>query len=308
MKSAGSFRFLQPLALFLLLTAPCAFALPQPQGPINDLAHVLSEADKTKLRSILGEVESKTTVEIFVATVLSLEGMTVEDYANKLFNQWGVGKKGKNNGLLVVVCPPERKVRIEVGYGLEGTIPDGVTGDVIRRAFIPRFKQNDYGGGIVAGVEQLARLAEGEELPAGPTAGERASAVMGFGGQLALAAFFSLFIFLGATAVGYALGSKTGFFIVWGGMFAGVPYTMALAAFGTAPWITLLLLFEGFVCLVWGFRLGKKHPKFGRGTSTTHSGWTFGGSGGGGSSSGGFSSGGGGGGGSSGGGGASGSW
>jgi uncharacterized protein len=300
-------RSLRTLWTVLVLLGSCSvWALPKPQGPVNDLAKVLSEPQKAELLAIITRVESKTTSEIFVATVPSLEGMTVEEYGNKLFNQWGVGKKGKDNGLLVLVCPPERKVRVEVGYGLESTIPDGLAGEIIRNVFIPSFKKNDYAGGIVAGVEKLARYVEGTEFP--PESQSPSSWDI-FLSHLLMTAFMSLFVLLGWTAVGYGIGSRVLFFPIWGGIFGGIPLLMAFAAGEFSAWPRWVLLCLAALAAVKGFHWGRKYPKFGRGSGGKDKGgwiWPSGGSGGG--SSGGRSSGGGGGGGRSGGGGASGSW
>src|SRR2546430_4392626 len=92
---------------------------PSPQGYVTDAAGVLDPSSKAQLESHLAEFERQTSNEIAVATVPSLEGETIETYAVELFKRWGVGKKGKDNGILLLVAPNDRKVRIEVGYGLE---------------------------------------------------------------------------------------------------------------------------------------------------------------------------------------------
>ncbi len=164
MKSSPSFlnRIFGVLS-FLLMAAPSLAAFPSPQGRVNDFAGILNADAKTHLRNTIQQVESKTTAEIAVVTLLSLNGMTLEDFASGLFKQWGIGKKGKDNGILVLVCPPERKIRIEVGYGLEAIIPDGLSGSVIRNYFTPAFKKGDFAGGITAGVDQLAKLVLGNQ-------------------------------------------------------------------------------------------------------------------------------------------------
>ena len=106
-------------------TAPAA-ELPKPHGLVTDLAGVLDADGKAGIEALLRETEQNTSAEIALATVPSLDGRTVEDYANALFNEWGVGKRGKDNGVLVLVAPTERKIRIEVGYGLEPVLPDGL--------------------------------------------------------------------------------------------------------------------------------------------------------------------------------------
>ncbi len=93
-----------------------------------------------------------------MATVPSLNGMSVEEYANKLFAEWGIGQKGKDNGVLVLVAPSERKIRIEVGYGLEPILPDGLAGSIIRDQFIPAFRKSDYQSGVLDGVRRVAAI------------------------------------------------------------------------------------------------------------------------------------------------------
>src|SRR5688572_33269944 len=102
-----------------------AGAFPRPSGHVNDFAQVLTEDDRVYLENFLRSIERDTTAEVVVATVTSLDGMTIEEYANRLFADWGIGKRQRDNGVLLLVAPNDREVRIEVGYGLEGTIPDG---------------------------------------------------------------------------------------------------------------------------------------------------------------------------------------
>jgi uncharacterized protein len=97
-----------------------------------------------------------------VATVKSLQGTSVEDYANRLFRHWQLGQQGKNNGVLMLVAPTERKVRVEVGYGLEGNLPDAVTKLIIENAVLPRFRANDFAGGITRGVDDLIQVLTGD--------------------------------------------------------------------------------------------------------------------------------------------------
>ena len=151
------------LALAPILLVGCTKTLPKPVGRVNDFAAILDEPTKRQLDGLLDALETQTTAEVAVATVSSLEGLTLDEYANTLFNQWGVGQKGKDNGVLVVVVPLQRQMRIEVGYGLEGVLPDGLAGEIIRNDFGPRFKQGDYNAGLVAGVTRIANIVSGRE-------------------------------------------------------------------------------------------------------------------------------------------------
>ena len=296
-----------------LVPALSLYGMPPPGGRVTDLAGVLDAPTRSALQAAIQSLESRTNDELFVVTVKSLEGLTVEDYANKLFNQWGIGKKGKDNGILVLVCPSERKVRIEVGYGLEATIPDGVAGGIIRSDFIPKFKEGNFGAGIQVGVSRLVGLLTGESPSPAPAGSDEVPEQVDFWTSIGTLAFLSIFLGIGYAAVGYALRSKQGFFLLWGGMFGGIPTLMVLLAPELAgPWRSLLVLVV-LGALVIGYLLGRgPHQGRSKGPKDRKGGWTWGsgsgGSSGGGSSSDDSSGGDGGGGGSSGGGGASGSW
>lgn len=307
-----------PLGVALLLvslTAPLAARaeeLPRAHGFVNDFAGVLDADGRTEIESLLRETEQNTSAEIALAVVPSLDGRTVEDYANALFNEWGVGKHGKDNGVLVLVAPTERKIRIEVGYGLEPILPDGLAGEIIRTDFLPGFRSGRFQSGIIAGVRHIAaivvanhtltseergRLTEGDRPPA-----------------LLMVPFFGLFVALGALGVGLGVRTRSVFPLIWGGIFGGVPFLMSLVPFFNASiWILGPL---ALVMAVVGYAKGGSPSwlESARGTSNGRrgrggdaGGWVMGAGtsssgGGSGSSGGGF------GGGSSGGGGASGSW
>jgi uncharacterized protein len=156
-------------AIVLCLLWPAALAAaphyPSPKGYVTDAAGVLDPSSKAQLENQLAEFERQTTIQIAVATVPSLEGETIESYAVALFKQWGVGKKGKDNGVLVLVAPSEHKARIEVGYGLEPVLTDGTCGQIIRDEMLPAFRQNQYGPGLVAAVGAIRLVLNGGTLP-----------------------------------------------------------------------------------------------------------------------------------------------
>jgi hypothetical protein len=148
-------RVVFALALLALATvrpldARAQAPVPAPNGPVNDFANILDDATEARLRALIEGVERDTTAEIAVATVPSLDGSAVEEVATRYFNTWGVGQKALNNGVLLLVAPNEREVRIEVGYGLEPILPDGLAGEIIRKTVLPKFKDGDYPGGITA--------------------------------------------------------------------------------------------------------------------------------------------------------------
>ncbi|MDF7823148.1 TPM domain-containing protein [Pontiellaceae bacterium B12227] len=124
---------------------------------VYDYAKVISTTDERKLESMIDELEQKTGAEIAVVTLQSLEGGQIDDFTNRLFEKWGVGQKGKDNGLMFLAAMKDRKMRIEVGYGLEGAIPDSKAGRIRRDVITPYFQANQPGGGIVAGVALLTQ-------------------------------------------------------------------------------------------------------------------------------------------------------
>lgn len=158
------------LIYFILLLqcffAACATAAPQiPPKPtaaagiyVQDYAQVLSAEDKSRLLSIGQELDNKTTAQLAVVTVKTLDGQPIEDYALAILREWGIGSKEKNNGALIVVAVQDRRSRIEVGYGLEGLLTDGLTGRIQDQAMIPYFRKGNYAAGIVNGYAVTASL------------------------------------------------------------------------------------------------------------------------------------------------------
>lgn len=120
-----------------------------------DDAHVLSAATKAGLETKLADLEQKSTIQLVVATVPDLGGEEIEPYANELFRRWKLGQKDRNNGVLFVVAPKQHRMRIEVGYGLEGTLTDATSKIIIANAAAPRFKKGDYDGGVTRAVEDI---------------------------------------------------------------------------------------------------------------------------------------------------------
>jgi uncharacterized protein len=146
------------LALIALLWfAVAAFAVTYPalNGRIVDQANIIPAETRSAIEPKLVDLEAKSGIQLVVATVSSLEGEEIEPYANQLFRNWGLGQRDKNNGVLLLVAPNERRVRIEVGYGLEGTLTDALSKVIIANAITPRFKTGDFGGGIARGVDDI---------------------------------------------------------------------------------------------------------------------------------------------------------
>ncbi len=154
--------------LFCAITGPLLAAnhWPTPVGFVNDFAHVISADQAQALESYLRGVEQKTGSEIAVVTLPSVEGGDVDAAAVELFKAWGIGKKGKDNGVLILAAIQDRRARIEVGYGLEGVLTDGDAGDILRQQIYPAFKQQQYGAGLMdaaqAIVQRIAPDASGQ--------------------------------------------------------------------------------------------------------------------------------------------------
>jgi uncharacterized protein len=299
-------RFL-PVRLFLMaslllalvlttITSLLAIDFPQPTGFINDFAGTFSPEFTVSLEQDLSDFEKETTAEIAVVTVESLQETTIEDYAVRLFENWEIGKEKEDNGLLVLIAPNERQIRIEVGYGLEPVINDSRAGRIIRDQITPEFKEGNYEIGIKQGVEQIkAYIRSGEPPSSAESVGETVSSNLG-----GLILGFFILVYLSS----FWGRSKR----VWPGGVVGAILGLILGLLlGAIIWKLLLPVFFG----LFGFLLDlvlsrnyKKLKKQGRPTGfwRTKGGFFSGRSSSGGGGFGGF------GGGSSGGGGASGSW
>lgn len=148
-------------ALWLLLLAAAAPAaaqhFPLLTGRVVDQAELLRPEQEVDLNSKLAALEAQSGRQMVVATVKSLEGQEIESYATALFRKWGIGDKQRDDGVLLLVAPAERKVRIENGYGADDYLTDAVSGLIIRQAILPRFKAGDMGGGIIAGTDAVIR-------------------------------------------------------------------------------------------------------------------------------------------------------
>jgi uncharacterized protein len=261
------------LALVALATPAAAQTFPPLTGRVVDDAHLLTPQQVQDLTSKSAALEASKGAQLVVATVPSLQGYPIEDYGYKLGRAWGIGEKGKDNGVILLVAPNEHKVRIEVGYGATPYLTDAMSGVIIREDITPRFKQGDFGGGVEAGADAIIKQMSlsPEDAQKNIAAAEQAQQRRQHSGGSPLPVFFWLMVF-GFVALshfrrGYGRGYRTR-----GG--------------GISPWVAL-----------WALNSLSRGSRGG--------GWGGGGSwGGGGGGFGGFSGGGG----SFGGGGASGSW
>jgi len=148
------------LALALIaLTATAAVRFPALSGRVVDEAGLLPPPARAALSDRLAAYEQQTGIQLVVATLKSLQGQEIEEYGIALARQWGIGQKEDDNGVLLIVAPNERAVRIEVGYGLEGTLTDALTSVIVREDILPAFREGDYARGITQGAEAIMRAA-----------------------------------------------------------------------------------------------------------------------------------------------------
>ncbi len=302
--------FCAGLFALVVLTLPCftlALDVPPLHARVNDLAGMLSPETAQALEQRLAAFEQETGHQIAVLTIPSLEGDAIEDFTIRVAEAWKIGKKGFDNGAILVIAQKDKKLRIEVGYGLEGVMPDAIASRIIREVIVPRFRGGDFSGGVVAGVGAILQVTKGEPLPESARATNRQGSSRGTSLVTVLMLTAMLALFIGMTQRR-----------LFGGIFGGSAAGLA-AALGSSAGIGLAL----GLALALGAVLGAIGSSLGPGSSANQ--WTGnsrsrrggwgggifpGGFGGGGFSGGGFGGGGGfsGGGGGFGGGGASGGW
>src|SRR5580704_5169231 len=150
-------RFLTALFAFFCFIAPATAApsFPALTGRVVDGANILSDATKADLTDKLAALEQKTSRQLVVVTVPSLQGYEISDYGYQLGRAWGIGQKKLNNGVLFIVAPTEHKTRIEVGYGLEPVLTDALSEIIIQNAVLPSFRKGDFNGGVEAGADAV---------------------------------------------------------------------------------------------------------------------------------------------------------
>ena len=154
---------------FLLVPTILSFALaldvPPLRGRINDYAGLIPADRARALEERLARFEAETGHQIAVLTIPSLKGDSLEDFSIRVAEAWKIGKKGFDNGAILLIARDDRKLRIEVGYGLEGVMPDAIARRIIREVITPRFRSGDFAGGIEAGVDTMLKITKGEILP-----------------------------------------------------------------------------------------------------------------------------------------------
>lgn len=151
------------LGLVLISGSLAALDVPSMKGRVNDTAGVLSSSREKELDQYLEALERSIGAQLAVLTIPSLEANAIEDYSIKVVDQWKLGQSGKDNGVLLLVSLDERKIRLEVGYGLEGSLTDAKSGFIIRNQIVPYFKEGDYAAGIMMGIQSVGAVLSGSE-------------------------------------------------------------------------------------------------------------------------------------------------
>ena len=235
---------LVPALLILALgTAAPAQDFPALTGRVVDQADIIPPDEEREIEALLEVHEQKTTNQMVVATIASLEGRPVEDYGVELGRAWGIGQEGKDNGVILIVAPNEREVRYEVGYGLEGELTDAIARVIIEGSILPRFRAGDFPGGIRRGVEDAIAVLEGNAAAFAERAQERVSEEDALGSAISVLVFIIfMFVFLsifgggrrrrywgpmvigglgGSSFGGGSFGGRSGGFSGGGGSFGG---------------------------------------------------------------------------------------
>jgi len=291
--------------VLVLIVATRGFALEVPRldGRVTDLAGLFSSTTVTTMENDLKALEQETGAQVAVLTIPSLDGQPLEDFSMRVVDAWKLGTRDRDNGVLILIARDDRKIRIEVGYGLEGVLPDVLCGRIIDNAMKPAFRQGDFSGGTQRTVELIAGLVRGdpEASAAFPDTSMEASDAVPL---LAMAAIFTSVIGVFAFSALFSKGGGAWFlYLFLVPFFFAFPSAILGAKWGVILVVVWLIGFPILRMLLW-------HTNIGKGFRTTHPTWTTWGSsggswgGGGGFSGGGFSGGGG----SFGGGGASGGW
>ena len=230
------------LAALFCAQAFAQFTIPFLTGRVVDEAGILSEGARGRLAGVLKAHEDATTNQVVVLTVPTIGSTSIEEYAVKVFESWKLGQRGKDNGVLVVVVPQDRKMRIEVGYGLEGPLPDGAAGSIIRTWMTPAFKGGNYDKGIEDGVAAIVARLEGrgeltDRTPAAASSSDGEPTPLPWWGAMAIGTFvfglLGLFTLLGIATPGFGWFVYVFLIPFWGtfpSMILGWPATFVLLA------------------------------------------------------------------------------
>lgn len=227
----GLVAALAVLSTVTVVSLASALDVPALSGRVGDPAHVLPASTVESLSAQLAAHETKTSNQVAVLILPSLEGEPLEEFSHRVATAWKLGQKGTDNGVLLLVAIQERKIRIEVGYGLEGVLTDARSAQIIRNDIVPRFRGGDLPGGVTAGVDAIVRTIEGTYQASGRTASEQGNDAMG---QIVVAVIVG-------TVVGLSLMGIHRFL----GPVAGTGLSMLLA-----PWLVPAVITGGITLLL----------------------------------------------------------
>ncbi len=300
-------RFSAGLVLCLVAFTTFALDVPYLSGRVNDVAGLLDEATRERLEQKLASLEQTTGAQVAILIIPSLEGESLEEFSHRVASTWQLGQKGKDNGVLFLIAKNDRKMRLEVGYGLEPVLPDAICRRILDNIVRPRFRAGDFAGGVEAGVEAVAKVIQGQSLPEEALKGpkEKTGNELGFWGTLLFLGVFLMVVGTFSTLALFGSGCQSWFLYLfllpfWTAFPMALHPTVGL--FTGLGWLVLFPILKGVLFKTpWGTAFRQAHPDLMRmATSRSRGGFWSGG----GFSGGGFSGGGG----SFGGGGASASW
>jgi uncharacterized protein len=234
-------RLLRPLAFVaIVLLLPCCLAhaleVPPLRARVNDLAGLLAHREAIALEDKLSQFEQQTGHQIVVLAIPSLEGDDIASFALKAAEYWKLGQKGHDNWVLLLVATNDRKLRIEVGYGLEGTVPDVIAHRIIDEIIVPRFREKDFAGGIDSGLSAIMQATQGEQVSV-PGRGQSWSAGTSVSGILALFCMAALLgLFVGLTRSSAVRGALSG------AIASGLMGLIGIMATGLGIWLLAVLI------------------------------------------------------------------
>lgn len=237
------------LALLVLLPLPLpALDVPQLNGRVNDYARMLSPETVRQLDQKLAAFERDSSTQIAVLTVPTLQGDDLEQFSIHVAEQWKLGQKGKDNGVLLILAQAERKVRIEVGMGLQGVLPDITASHIIRDVMRPYLKSNNFDQGVTAGIDAIISATKGEFKAAPQDAGKRAHKKSSASLPVLLLLIAVVAVLLGAfsrylSGLAGAVGLPLAAFLAFPGL--GLVMLLILAGVGLVVGFLLSLLFSG---------------------------------------------------------------
>jgi len=205
------------LATLCLATPLLALEVPFLSGRIVDQAGILSGNSMAQINASLERLETETGAQVAVLTVASLQDEPIETYSLKVVEKWKLGKKGQDNGVLFLIAPKDRRMRIEVGYGLEGVIPDALSNRILDTIVAPQFKQGNFDGGVLLGVDALEKLVRKEPVPELQKKARRAPTGKSAALLIKLIFFILFFVIVAANGRNGRRGGGGGFFYMGSG-------------------------------------------------------------------------------------------